>query len=73
MSDTFDTYYDLLPYHSFRDLKANEEENMPGEEEFLLEEGIIPEEMLETLEAGEIKELEDLWRLYTDEPPHHKR
>lgn len=60
MSDTFDTYYDILPYRSFRDLHLNEGD-LP------LEENDIPPEFLAAMEAGEFEDTEDLRLLYGDE------
>lgn len=64
MSDTFDTYYDILPYHSFQDLYQSEGK-LP------LEESDIPPEFLAAMEAGEFEDTEDLRLLYGDEelPP----
>jgi hypothetical protein len=58
MANTFDSYYDIQPYRSFRDL--DESEGFPG---YGLEDE-IPDELLDTAAAGDIEEFAPLFEEY---------
>lgn len=60
MANTFDSYYDIQPYRSFRDLE--EEEDFPG---YGLEDE-IPDELLDAAAEGDI---EGFAPLFEDYPP----
>lgn len=65
VSDTFDSYYDLQPYHSFRELEFYEGK-IP------LEEDDLPVEFLTAMESGDLiaeEDLNDLRLLYEEDTP----